>query len=54
MGGGTFQTLDDSQVGTPIRYFPVVRMFIRPSTGSIFSCVKYTKSIELLFFQQVC
>lgn len=54
MGGGTFQTLGDSQVGTPIRYSPVVRMFVRPSTGSIFSCFKHTKSIKLLFFQRVC
>jgi len=51
IGGGTFESLDDSQVGTPTRCSPVVRMFVRLSTRSIFSCVE---SIKLLFFQQVC
>lgn len=38
-GGGSFEGLDDSQVGTPIRCSPVVQMFVRPSGERIFSCV---------------
>lgn len=45
--GGTFESLGNSQVEAPITCSHVIRMFVRPSTRSIFSFVKRIKLLSV-------